>query len=59
MMSLFREVSQFGMFSHRYDRGVGEHNTFDEIQYSRKVKYIIVPMQESVLIKVVLSLRLT
>ena len=32
--------------------GVGEHNTFDEIQYSRKVKYIIVRMQESAIIKV-------
>ena len=36
----------------RDDRGVGEHNTFDEIQYSRKVKYIIVRMQESAIIKV-------
>ena len=26
--------------------------TFDEIQYSRKVKYIIVRMQESAIIKV-------
>ena len=26
----------------RDDRGVGEHNTFDEIQHSPKVKYIIV-----------------
>ena len=29
-----------------------ESNTFDEIQYSRKVKYIIVRMQESAIIKV-------
>ena len=36
----------------RDDRGVGEHNTFDEIQYSRKVKYMIVRMQESAIIKV-------
>ena len=36
----------------RDDRGVGEHNTFDEIQYSRKVRYIIVRMQESAIIKV-------
>ena len=36
----------------RDDRGVGERNTFDEVQYSRKVKYIIVRMQESAIIKV-------